>query len=92
MAHAAGDALFTLPSGAGARAGAARQKRKTPGSRGPGRFRDETELGGCRFSRGFSPTPAEQAIASATSNPVGLATNIRDKQPCGCRFFPEPSP
>jgi hypothetical protein len=43
-----------------------------------GRFRDETEPGGRLFSRGFSPTPAEQAIASATSNPVGLATNIRD--------------
>jgi hypothetical protein len=57
-----------------------------------GRFRDETEPGGLLLSRGFSPTPAEQAIAIATSNPIGLATNIRDKQPCDLCFFPEPSP
>jgi hypothetical protein len=57
-----------------------------------GRFRDETEPGGYPFSRGFSPTPAEQAIACATSNPVGLAANIRDNRPCGHCFFPEPSP
>jgi hypothetical protein len=93
MAHPVHRALFTLPSGVEdfgwARAAAARTKRKTPGSEDPGVSVTRSKLGNVRSAGAFSPTPAEQAIASATGNPIGLAANIGRKQPCSCIFFPE---